>query len=210
MGRAGLPQTARTASQHEVERSLGNPADRALGYVRDSGGFIADMQWWVVRTEPGEQFLLGDTPTTAAVALGHAEAFLPLLGSASYVVAMPLHPEVALLATRLPALPISGNDVDLVGSVNRMSWLWAEEYVVASREDDLLATRDALDSQARNRTITAPFDRTALRVRVSADVASVLAGSGWRPYARVCPSSGVGAASLLQFISRTHRLPILE
>lgn len=181
ISRARLPAPIRTASETEVEAVSKNAAVRAINHVGRIGGFIADMHWWVLRTEGEERFVLGDTPTAAAVALGHAEVFLPLLGSSTFVLTMPLHPEVALLATPMPMLPVAGPSSDLVDAVNRLSWLWAEDYVLANDEETLKRTYRQLAPEQRRRTITVPFDQEALRIVAIGDVSSVLVAAEWRP-----------------------------
>lgn len=180
MARAGLSPRVRAESEAAIREVSDDAAIRAISQVKRIGTFIADMSWWVVRAEPSERFVLGDTPLAAATALGHDDEFRPLLGSSSFVLAMPLHPEVALLATPTPGLPMTG-DQGLVDSVNRLSWSWAEHHVIAASVEDLNIVRGQLPADAWGRVLSVPVDEAAIRVAAAGDVARVLVGSSWRP-----------------------------
>lgn len=187
--RAGIGGPLLDASEAEVRAASDGAPTRAIDHVRRIGGFIAGLDWWVVRTGPSERFVLGDTPTCAAVALGEAEVFLPLLGPSTFVVTLPLHPEVALLATSTPVLPVGGSEANVVTSINRLTWLWAEEFVIATDVSTLEAIGDSLDPVRRRRVIPVPFDEVALRTAAAGNVASVLATSSASPLIDRCTNA---------------------
>jgi len=181
MARAGLPPGLREESEAAVKAAGDEGALRAIDHVRSIGTFIADMHWWIVRAAPDERFVLGDTPLAVSVALGYVDEFRPLVGRDSFVLTMPLHPEVALVATPKPILPVSGDSGELVAAINRASWGWAEEQVVAAEVEHLELVRDQLPPTMWARVLPVPFDEAAVHLEAAMDVAKVLVGAGWRP-----------------------------
>lgn len=181
MARAGLPPGLREESEAAVKAAGDGAALRAIDHVRRIGAFIADMHWWVVRAAPDERFVLGDTPLAVSVALGHVDEFRPLVGPASFVLTMPLHPEVGLVATPTPMLPVSGDSGGLVAAINRATWGWAEEQVVAAEMEHLQLVRGQLPPTMWARVLPVPINEAAVRLEAAVDVAKVLVGAGWRP-----------------------------
>lgn len=205
--RAGLPMDVRLESAREIDAVGKQAATRALEHVRPIGAAIAGGSWWILRANHGERFVLGDTPTAAAVALGHAATFRPLLGESSFVLSMPLHPEVAVLVTPQPVLPVSGASLDFVGAVNRASWFWSERYVVAQDASVLQELAESLGLPARRNVMSVPYDRERLRIAVAGDFASVLATGSRRPHVDACPGPGIAVRTISAWYRQTRRFP---
>ena len=108
--------------------------DRArwLGLREADGlsGPIAKTTWWIVKTAPDEEFVVGDSPVTTTLALGHDDKWRGLIAPDVYVILMPLSPQLALMAGRLLPVTVEANAV--VHAINLLSWKWAEEVVMAS------------------------------------------------------------------------------
>ena len=93
-------------------------------------GPLENATWWVLRSGPNEEFILGDSPVVVTLQLGHDDAWRRLLGDDGYVIAMPLGPELALLIANLLTVGVEAEE--FVGALNRHSWKWAEDFTMGT------------------------------------------------------------------------------
>lgn len=115
--------------------------------LRDAGVYaqrLTAKQWWVLKAADDEEFILSDTPVVATLALGHDDEWRPLLQADAYLVLMPLSPSLALLIADV--IPVGGNSLDFVGSINRLSWKHADEHVIGVGKPTLEEVRAELIS----------------------------------------------------------------
>lgn len=125
---------------------------RMLAMAANIGEQLAGATMWVVRAPPWQPFCLGDSPVVATISLGHDDAWRPILAAESFVLAMPLSPDVALVFVPKRFMPVTGIDADgVAGAINRLSWRWAERYIVGR---DRAALETLLDSIAEGERTT--------------------------------------------------------
>ena len=154
---------------------------RILGSAEDIGMKLANATWWVVRAGDGEAFVLGDSPVAATVSLGHDDTWRAILSPQSYVVAMPLGPNLALLIAPKVLMPIS--NVDALGMtrvINRLLWRWADRFVLAHDRGQLEAAMHSADDAMRRESVRAEVDARQVTMRARADVALIVAVKLWR------------------------------
>ena len=107
---------------------------------------FARMPWYVIRAPDDAPFVLGDSPVVATIQIGfEADGWRPLLSEATYAVCMPLASSTCLVAAPGKVVPIGVESPhEIADAVNRLSWRWADRYVVSSSHEALDRVRTTL------------------------------------------------------------------
>jgi hypothetical protein len=157
----------RTGLSSELARRRARMAETALTI----GQRLAAAEWFVVRADPGAEFVLSDSPVSSTLALGFADEFRPLLADTAYVVVVPLNPALALLIAPMRIIPTTGVDAfDAPDAVNRFVWRSADRYVLARDRATLEAAfRDGTEEERRAR-VSPVHDSAAVARAAEADV----------------------------------------
>jgi hypothetical protein len=154
---------------------------RILGSAEDIGMKLANATWWVLRAGDGEAFVLGDSPVAATVSLGHDDTWRAILSPQSFVVAMPLGPNLALLIAPKLLMPMSNVDaLGMTRAINRLLWRWADRFVLAHDRGQLEAAMPGADDAMRRESVRAEVDAGQVRMRARGDVALIVAAMAWR------------------------------
>lgn len=96
---------------------------------------------------------------------------------------MPLSPEVALVVTPAVITGI-GAAHDLVAWINRLTWRWAERYVVGQTADAIAFSAGALTAEERRLTIDAKADLEKSRLQGIATVCQAQVNAAWPRWIR--------------------------
>jgi Protein of unknown function (DUF4238) len=148
--RAGFRQMARELAPRmlpqldaALEEALADARFIGLRTPEQQTDVFAAMDWWLIRAAADERLVLGDSPVGATLQLGHVEdSWRPLLGDETYAVCMPLSASVVLVVATQRLMPVGVEPPEYVSAVNRLSWRWADRYVVGPTPavlDDVLA-----------------------------------------------------------------------
>ena len=182
-GRAYDAAVRETLARYRPWYSVPLVTDRA-GYRQritaralDIAGKLRPANWWLVKTEPPSTFVLGDSPVVATISLGHDDKWRAILSSETYVVAMPLGPELALLMAPQLVMPVvvDAGLRSIVGAVNRLSWRHAARYVVGCDAAALdAAWPPTVDADGRRATVSPPVDLEHLGSKASADTIGIV------------------------------------
>lgn len=116
----------------------------ALRSMQELEAQLISRTWWVIKTAPDDRLVLSDSPVLPVVALGHAVRQLSLLATDTLVIAMPLSPHLAIVATDGPVMPISGTR-DFALLLNRTTWPWADRYIISADEEHIRSVEAQLD-----------------------------------------------------------------
>ena len=144
---------------------------------------LRHAKWWLVKTEPPATFVLGDSPVVATISLGHDDQWRAILSGETYVVAMPLGPELALLMAPQLLMPVNvdSSTASIAAAINRLSWRLAARYVVGR---DAMALEAAwpstVDADARLATASPPVDLEAVIRKASADTIWIVTTTEFR------------------------------
>jgi hypothetical protein len=105
------------------------------------------MAWYSVRAADDAPFLLGDSPVVSTSQVGHeADSWRPLLSPETFAVCMPLSANVCLLVAPQGLVPVGiETPEETADEINRLSWRWADRYVLGPTDDALARVRDTLD-----------------------------------------------------------------
>jgi Protein of unknown function (DUF4238) len=132
---------------------------RMLPFAANVGLRLANTTWWVVRAPAEQPFVLGDSPVVVTVSLGHDDGWRAILADESNVLAMPLGPDVALVLAPRGIMPVTGIDLsDTARVINRLSWRWAERYVVARDREHLESILTTMDERELRSSVEAGID----------------------------------------------------
>lgn len=152
---------------------------------------LRHANWWLVRADASATFVLGDSPVVATISLGHDDEWRAILSGQTYVVAMPLGPELALLIAPQVLMPVNVDSsvASIVAAINRLSWRLSARYVVG-RDAVALETAwpPAVDPEGRRATALPPVDLEGVINKASADTIRIVTTSeygvaertGWR------------------------------
>jgi len=133
--------------------------ERMLALSSDVGQRLADSTWWILRAPDDQSLVLGDSPVVATVSLGHDDGWRAILADESNVLAMPLAPGIALVLAPRAIMPVSRIELaDAARAVNRLSWRWAERYVVARDPEHLETVLATMDEAERRASVDASVD----------------------------------------------------
>lgn len=151
-----------------IELAVAVESARWLG-LRDAATYaerLAARQWWVLKADEDqkEEFILGDTPVVPTLALGHDDEWRPLFHAATSAVVMPLSPSLTLMIADL--IPVGGNSLDFVASINRLSWKHADEQVIGVSRAKLEEVRGDLAAHGWRESAPVPIaDEMATEMR---------------------------------------------
>jgi hypothetical protein len=121
---------------------------------------------------------MGDTPVVATLALGHDDEW-PLFHAEAMIVIAPLGPSLALLIAH--AIPVCGGSLDFVGSINRLSWRHADDYVIGTSESKIEEVRTDLVAHGWRESAPMPVpDEEAVIMRGRRFSAQRSADWAWR------------------------------
>lgn len=140
---------------------LARRRSRIPGLATDIGERLASSNWWVLRPEAGEAFVLGDSPVAATMSLGHDDEWRAILSSETYLVAMPIGPTLAILIAPQRVIPLSGIEPTLTSvtkAVNQLMWRHADRSVLARRRSHLEAVWPNSDDGRRFEGVSIPHD----------------------------------------------------
>ncbi|MEP7378159.1 MAG: hypothetical protein ABI725_01200 [Chloroflexota bacterium] len=108
-----------------------------LRIMATAEAMLVSMTWWAIKTQPDDRMIACDGPVVPTVALGHAIVRMHLGQKNALVIAMPLSPQIAVVATRMRMLTLSGSFSDFGQLVNASLWPYADRYVISSSEAHL-------------------------------------------------------------------------
>lgn len=119
---------------------------------------FAAMSWYVIRSARDAPFLLGDSPVVSTIQVGHEEdSWRPLLSPETFAVCMPLSADACLLVAPQNLVPVGvETPEEMADAINRLSWRWADRYIVGPTDEALARVRDAMPAAMVNATI--PMD----------------------------------------------------
>lgn len=105
-----------------LDEAVSERRARLVRGAREMAPILARANWWIARAGADEALVLGDHPVVTTVSLGHDDTWRPILGEATYVVAMPLGPAVALVIAPKVLVPVTGIDSpdQVVAAINRL------------------------------------------------------------------------------------------
>jgi hypothetical protein len=149
----------------ELLTSLQHRRARLATLARQIGERLEAASWWIVRAAAGEEFVLGDSPVAATLALGHDdEGWRAIFAHDSYAVAMPLGPDVALLLAPQKLMPVSGIDATGVGqAINRLIWRAADRFVLGKSRPHVENALPDADDKERRSTVRVEHDVAAIK-----------------------------------------------
>ncbi len=155
---------------------------RLVSGAREMGPTLARANWWIARAGANEAFVLGDHPVVTTVSLGHDDSWRPILAAATFVVAMPLSPAVALVIAPKVLIPISGIEGpdQVPTAINRLVWRSAGRYVLARDRDQLDRGLPNASDELRRSTIPVDIDLAQLARHAMAETAAIVAEVQWR------------------------------
>ncbi len=152
----------------------------------DIGGRLADSNWWILRPEEGDEFVLADSPVAATISLGHDDEWRAIFSSDSYLIAMPIGPTLAILVAPQHIIPLAATEPTVSGvtrAVNRLMWRHADRSVLARQRRVLEGVWSDSDQPKRLEGIEIPHnvDHIAdMAVRqVVGTVLEVMVGRAW-------------------------------
>lgn len=139
---------------------------------------FAATPWYVVRAPDDEPFVLGDSPVVSTIQIGHDEdSWRPLLSEPTYAVCMPLSARVCLIAAPQVLLPIGvESPVEIAAAINRLSWRWADRYIVGPTPASIAWVRDAMPPDAVTSSVTVDIEAATTYERARLDARRTLAG----------------------------------
>lgn len=143
-----LAPGARSGLATELRRRRSRMVDLA----RDIGAQLEIARWWIVKAPPTTSFVLGDSPVASTSSLGHDDDWLAILDPSSFVVAMSLAPDAALLLAPQALLPVSLPSPDIASvaaAINRLVWRRADRYVIGTDRQSLEQVGGGLDPDSR-------------------------------------------------------------
>jgi hypothetical protein len=107
---------------------------------------FARMPWYVIRAPDDAPFVLGDSPVVATIQIGfEADGWRPMLSDATYAVCMPLAASTCLVVAPGKIVPIGVESPhEMADSINRLTWRWADRYVVSSSHEALERVRTTM------------------------------------------------------------------
>jgi hypothetical protein len=145
----------------DVDEGITPRRSRMLLNATDIGSRLAVAHWWILRAGDTSPFVLGDNPVATTISLGHDDSWRAILADATYLVAMPLSPKIAILFAPQILIPITGVETpaDAVGAVNRLEWRSSDRYVLARNRAELDSALDGADEALRRASIPVDFDR---------------------------------------------------
>lgn len=116
---------------------------------------FASMAWYAVRAADEAPFLLGDSPVVSTIQIGHEEdSWRPLLSPETFAVCMPLSATVCLLVAPQSLVPVGiQSPAETADAINRLSWRWADRYIVGPTDAALDRVRSALPPETVTGTI---------------------------------------------------------
>jgi hypothetical protein len=165
-----------------LEEAVSQRRARMLRNALDMGPILARANWWIVRAGAPEAFVLGDHPVVTTVSLGHDDTWRPIFAEATFVVAMPLGPAVALLIAPRVIVPISGIDGpdEVVSAINRLVWRSADRYVLARNREQLDRGLPDASEELRRSTVPVDVDLGKIARTAMAETAAIVAGVRFR------------------------------
>jgi hypothetical protein len=107
---------------------------------------FARMPWYVIRAPDDAPFVLGDSPVVATIQIGfEADVWRPLLSDTTYAVCMPLATSTCLVVAPGKVLSIGVESPhEMADAINRLSWRWADRYVISLTHEALERVRTTL------------------------------------------------------------------
>jgi Protein of unknown function (DUF4238) len=163
--RAGFVQMVKSEAPGMLSQTVG-----ALEAYLDEARFVglrtpdhlthafAAMDWYVVRAAEDAPFVLGDSPVVSTIQIGHdQDSWRPLLSPETFAVCMPLATLVCLVVAPQKLMPVGiESPEETADAVNRLSWRWADRYIVGSADDALTRVHYAMPASMATGTI--PMD----------------------------------------------------
>jgi len=154
---------------------LAGRRSRMLQSAEGMGARLAAANWWVVRPDPNDSFVLSDCPVAATIALGHDDPWRAIFSQESFVVTMPLGPKIALVIAP-QMVPFSNIDpADLTRAINRLIWRSADRYVLGRDRAILDAALPGADETQRRSTVDVAFDAEQVAAAATAQVVRIVA-----------------------------------
>jgi hypothetical protein len=156
--------------------------DRMQKTAAKIGLQLSTANWWVARSSPDEPFVLGDNPVATTISLGHDDSWRPILGAATYVVALPLGPDAALVVAPQVFIPLSNaHTVTAVNrAINRLIWRSAARYVVASSRSELEAAVPGMLEDEMRSTIPVDHDEQGTVESAFANTIRIMTDTNFR------------------------------
>jgi hypothetical protein len=165
---------------------------RMLALSGNVGQRLADSTWWILRASDDQSFVLGDSPVVATVSLGHDDGWRAILADESNVLAMPLAPGIALLLAPRAIMPVSRIELaDAARAVNRLSWRWAERFVVARDPKHLETVLATMDEAERRASVDASVDGRRVFLDGVSTVTQICMQLEWRRWKGCRPIPGM-------------------
>ena len=122
----------------------------------DLAATFAAADWYVVRAPDAAPFLLGDSPVVSTIQVGHeTDSWRPLLSPETYAVCMPLSTTTCLIVAPQRLVPVGvASPLEMADAINRLTWRWADRYVVGPTDASLVRVRDTLPTDQVLSTLT--------------------------------------------------------
>lgn len=156
--------------------SLAHRRARLVDLARRIGDRLNTASWWVVRSAPGRNFVLGDTPVVSTTALGVDQGWRAILADDVFTVVMPLGPTVALLMAPQHIFPVMEIDFSQIGeAINRLVWRCADRYVLGRSQLDLEFALPNADDNLRRASVPIEHDSDAIAVKAASLAHQVIA-----------------------------------
>jgi hypothetical protein len=115
----------------DLDELLGSRRARMVSLANETADDLAAARWWIARAPDDRPFILGDCPVVTTPSLGHDGGWEAILSERSGAVILPLGPLVALIIAPHGAMPTSIEASQVPDAVNRLTWRWADRFVVA-------------------------------------------------------------------------------
>jgi hypothetical protein len=166
---AELRQAYELGAQHAFDRLmpgrrvdlddlLGSRRARMVGLANETAEDLAGARWWIARAPEDRPFILGDCPVVTTPSLGHDGSWEAILSERAGAVILPLGPLVALIIAPQGVMPTSIEVAQVPDAVNRLTWRWADRYIVARHRAHLERFADDDSLRSAQVSVGLPFD----------------------------------------------------
>jgi hypothetical protein len=158
---------------------LARSRSRVPGLATDIGTRLAESNWWILRPEASDAFVLGDSPVASTVSLGHDDEWRAIFSSETYLIAMPIGPTVAIMMAPMLIFPLSGIEPTIggiTGAVNRLMWRHADKAVLARERSHLESVWPEPDEARRFEGVSVPLDVEGIANRAFDEVTKIVVG----------------------------------
>jgi hypothetical protein len=142
---------------------------RAVELAVSTGRRLMAGSWFLVKSAPGEAFVLGDTPVVSTTSFGHDDQWRALLDRQAFIVLIPLNPLLALVIAPQHLMPVVATEPSqVVGFINRTMWRAAGRFVLGRSQAQLEGVMANVEPDQLRTSLVPTLDAAAIEAKGAA------------------------------------------